>query len=65
MMIRPGSRRDAARTIIGKLFLAQIRTGHTRHLKIALLDLALLEKQHCLVCLSVIMTICMDDIENM
>jgi len=62
MAISLGSHHEASKTTIAKLFLTQIRTGHVQHLKSALCDLSSLENQHCL---SVIMTTCMNDIENL
>jgi hypothetical protein len=62
MVISPESRCDASKTTIAHLFLAQIRTGHVHHLQIALNDLSSFENQHSL---AVIMTTCMNDIENL
>jgi hypothetical protein len=53
---------DASKTTIAHLFLAQIRTGNCHHLQIALDDLSSFENQQCL---AVIMTTCMNDIENL
>jgi hypothetical protein len=61
-VISPGSHCDASKTTIAHLFLAQIRTGHVHYLRIALDNLSSFENQHSL---AVIMTTCMNDIENL
>ena len=60
--ISSGSHCEASKMTIAHLFLTQIRTGHCHHLQITLNDLSTFEKQHCL---AMIMTACMNDIENL
>jgi len=62
VMISPECHYDASKTTIAHLFLAQIRTEHVHHLQIALSGLSSFENQHCL---AVIITTCLNDIENL